>query len=176
MVHQITSQIRIWPSVRRKISDIVHRLSPSIRLWPSTRRQKCGHGPSRKSINKIRTIYETNNCEPHNSRATCPVSKSGGGAAHMFPMFCTYIEGDNFALPASDPLLCLYLQWQSLTVDRKNLKTKLSAIRCLHGNLGYVWTPPLERLMVHRCIMGLERLYLTPVNANSPSHQHYSCA
>ena len=176
MVHQITSQIRIWPSVRRKISDIVHRLSPSIRLWPSTRRQKCGHGPSRKSINKIRTSMRQTIADHIIQGPHVRLANPGAGAAHIFPMFCTYIEGDNFALPASDPLLCLYLQWQSLTVDRKNLKTKLSAIRCLHENLGYVWTPPSERLMVHRCIMGLERLCLTPVNANSPSHQHYSCA
>jgi hypothetical protein len=31
------------------------------------------------------------------------------GAAHIFIMFCMYIEGDNFALPASDAVLCLYL-------------------------------------------------------------------
>ena len=64
------------------------------------------------------------------------------GAAHIFIMFCMYIEGDNFMLPASNTVLCLYLQWQSLTVDPKNLKTKLSAIRYLHEKLGYVWVPP----------------------------------
>jgi hypothetical protein len=59
------------------------------------------------------------------------------GAAHIFIMFCMYIEGNNFALPASDTVLCLYLQWQSLTVDPKNLKTKLSAsfARYLHERL-----------------------------------------
>jgi len=90
------------------------------------------------------------------------------GAAHIFIMFCMYIEGDNFMLPASDTVLCLYLQWQSLTVDPKNLKTKLSAIRYLHERLGYVWVPPSERFMVHRCIMGLKRLCLTPVKRKLP--------
>jgi hypothetical protein len=64
-------------------------------------------------------------------------------------MFCMYIEDGDFALPASDTVLCLYLQWQSPTVDPKNLKTKLSAIRYLHERLGYVWVPPSERFMVH---------------------------
>ena len=90
------------------------------------------------------------------------------GAAHIFIMLCMYIEGDNFMLPASDAVLCLYLQWQSLTVDPKNLKTKLSAIRYLHERLGYVWVPPSERFMVHRCIMGLKRLCLTPVKRKLP--------
>ena len=154
--------------MRRKISDIVHRLSPSIRLWPSTRRQKCGHGPSRKSINKIRTSMRQTIANHIIQGPHVRLANPGAGAAHIFPMFCTYIEGDNFALPASDPLLCLYLQWQSLTVDRKNLKTKLSAIRCLHENLGYVWTPPSERLMVHRCIMGLEA-YMIYIDHTTPS-------
>jgi hypothetical protein len=78
------------------------------------------------------------------------------------------IEGGDFALPASDTVLCLYLQCQSLTVDPKNLKTKLSAIRYLHERLGYVWVPPSERFMVHRCIMGLKRLCLTPVRRKLP--------
>jgi hypothetical protein len=90
------------------------------------------------------------------------------GAAHVFIMFCMYIEGDKFALPASDTVLCLYLQWQPLTVDPKNLKTKLSAIRYLHERLGYVWIPPPEIFMVHRCIMGLKRLCLTPVKRKLP--------
>ena len=90
------------------------------------------------------------------------------GAAHIFIMFCMYVDGDNFTLPATDAMLCLYLQWQSLTVDPKNLKTKLSAIRYLHERLGYVWIPPSERFMVHRCIMGLKRLCLTPVNRKLP--------
>ena len=103
------------------------------------------------------------------SAALAPSTKNQyAGAAHIFLMFCMYIEGDNFALPASDSLLCLYLQWQSLTVDPKNLKTKLSAIRYLHERLGYVWTPPSERFMVHRCIMGLKRLCLTPVKRKLP--------
>jgi hypothetical protein len=90
------------------------------------------------------------------------------GVAHIFIMFCMYVEGGNFAFPASDTVLCLYLQWQSLTVDPKNIKTKLSAIRYLHERLScYVWVPPSERFMDHRiigcigCIMGLKRLCLT---------------
>ena len=47
------------------------------------------------------------------------------GAAHIFVMFCMYIEDDNFALPASDTVLCLYLQWQSLTVDPKKSQDKV---------------------------------------------------
>jgi hypothetical protein len=47
------------------------------------------------------------------------------GAAHIFIMFCMYIEGDNFMLPASDTVLCLYLQWQSLTVDPKKTQDKI---------------------------------------------------
>jgi hypothetical protein len=90
------------------------------------------------------------------------------GAAHIFIMFCMYIEGDNFALPASDTVLCLYLQWKSLTVDPKKLKTKLFAIRYLHERLGYVWVPPSERFMVHRCIIGLKRLCLTPIRRKLP--------
>jgi hypothetical protein len=90
------------------------------------------------------------------------------GAGHIFLMFCMFIEGDNFAMPVSDTVLCLYLLWQSLTVDPKNLKTKLSAIRYLHERLGYVWIPPSERFMVHRCIMGLKRLCLTPVRRKLP--------
>ena len=91
------------------------------------------------------------------------------GAAHIFIMFCMYIKDDNFALPASDTVLCLYLQWQSLTVDpKKNLKTKLSAIRHLHERLGYMWIPPSERFVVHRCIIGLKRLCLTPVKRKLP--------
>jgi hypothetical protein len=90
------------------------------------------------------------------------------GAGHIFLMFCMFIEGDNFTMPVSDAVLCLYLQWQSLTVDPKNLKTKLSAIRYLHERLGYAWVPPSERFMVHRCIMGLKRLCLTPVRRKLP--------
>jgi hypothetical protein len=90
------------------------------------------------------------------------------GAAHIFLMFCMYIEGEHFAMPVSDAVLCVYLQWQSLTVDPKNLKTKLSAIRYLHERLGYVWIPPSERFMVHRCLMGLKRLCLTPVRRKLP--------
>ena len=90
------------------------------------------------------------------------------GAGQIFLMFCMFIEGDNFALPVSDSVLCLYLQWQSLTVDPKNLKTKLSAIRYLHERLGYAWVPPSERFMVHRCVMGLKRLCLTPVRRKLP--------
>ena len=96
---------------------------------------------------------------------TWPVRRRG---AYIFLMFCMFIEGDNFTLPVSDVVLCLYLQWQSLTVDPKNLKTKLSAIRYLHERLGYVWIPPSERFMVHRCIMGLKRLCLTPVRRKLP--------
>jgi hypothetical protein len=90
------------------------------------------------------------------------------GAGHIFIMFCMFLEGDSFALPVSDAVLCLYLQWQSLTVDPKNLKTKLSAIRYLHERMGYVWIPPSERFMVHRCMMGLKRLCLTPTKRKLP--------
>jgi hypothetical protein len=71
-------------------------------------------------------------------------------------------------MPVSDAVLCVYLQWQSLTVDPKNLKTKLSAIWYLHERLGYVWIPPSERFMIHRCLVGLKRLCLTPVRRKLP--------
>jgi hypothetical protein len=54
------------------------------------------------------------------------------GSAHTFIMFCMYIENDNFALPAFDIVLCLYLQWQSLTVGPHKISTKLSTSRYLH--------------------------------------------
>jgi hypothetical protein len=58
-------------------------------------------------------------------------------------------------MPVSDAALYLYLQWQSPTVDPKNLRTRMSAIRCLHEQLGFAWDPPSERLMVRRCVNGL---------------------
>ena len=83
-------------------------------------------------------------------------------------MFCMYLEGDDFAMPVSDDVLCAYLQWQSLTVNPKNLKTKLSAIRYLHERLGYAWVPVAERFKVHRCLMGLRRLCLAPTKRKLP--------
>ena len=54
-------------------------------------------------------------------------------------------------------------------MDPKNLKTKLAAIRYLHERLrGFVWVPVSERFKVHRCIMGLKRLCLTPVRRKLP--------
>jgi hypothetical protein len=47
-------------------------------------------------------------------------------------MLGMYIKQDNFDMPVSNILLCLYPQRQSLTVDPENLETKLLAIRYLH--------------------------------------------
>jgi hypothetical protein len=47
-------------------------------------------------------------------------------------MLGMYIKRDNFDMPVSNTLLCLYPQRQSLTVDPENLETKLPAIRYLH--------------------------------------------
>ena len=46
-------------------------------------------------------------------------------------MLGMYIKQDNFDMPVSNILLCLYPQRQSLTGDPKNLETKLLAIRYL---------------------------------------------
>jgi len=40
-------------------------------------------------------------------------------------------------MPVADAALYLYLQRQSLTVDPKNLETRMSAIRYLHERLGF---------------------------------------
>lgn len=71
-------------------------------------------------------------------------------------------------LPVSDELLCLYLQWRSLTVNPKNIKTGLLVVRYLHERLEHTWTPVTERLKVHRCLMGLTRLCCTPVQQKLP--------
>ena len=78
------------------------------------------------------------------------------------------MRGSQQFLPVSDELLSLYLQWRSLTVDPKNLKSKLSTIRYLHERLGYTWRPVTERFRVHRCLMGLKRLCCTPVQHTLP--------
>jgi hypothetical protein len=86
----------------------------------------------------------------------------------IFLLFCLFIKGSQQFMPVSDELLALYLQWRSLTVDPKNLKTGLSAVRFLHERLGYTWKPVIERFRVHRCLMGLKRLCCTPVQQKLP--------
>ena len=43
-----------------------------------------------------------------------------------------FLVGSIPFLPVNDELLCQYLQWKSLTVDPKSLKTNLTAVRFLH--------------------------------------------
>jgi len=90
------------------------------------------------------------------------------GAEEIFLLFCLFMVGSTPFLPVSDELLCQYLQWKSLTVDPKNLKTSLSAVRFLHERLGHVWVPVIDRFKVHRCLMGLKRLCCTPVQQKLP--------
>ena len=90
------------------------------------------------------------------------------GAETIFLLFCLFVRGSQPILPVSDGLLCMYLQWRSLTVDPKNLKTGLSAVRYLHERLGHTWVPVVDRFMVHRCLMGLKRLCCTPVQQKLP--------
>jgi hypothetical protein len=85
------------------------------------------------------------------------------GAEEIFLLFCLFVCGSAVFLPVSDHLLCRYLQWKSLTVDPKSLKTSLSAVRYLHERLGHGWVPITERFKVHRCLMGLKRRCCTPV-------------
>jgi hypothetical protein len=47
-------------------------------------------------------------------------------------------------LPASDTLLCQYLEWQIGSVDPKNLGGYLSAIRNLHLSLGLPWVRRIQ--------------------------------
>ena len=70
-------------------------------------------------------------------------------AEEIFILFCLFMRGSQQFLPVSDELLALYLQWRSLTVDPKNLKSGLSAVRYLHERLGYTWRPVIERFRVH---------------------------
>jgi hypothetical protein len=90
------------------------------------------------------------------------------GAEEIFLLFCLFMTGTDQFLPVSDGLLCQYLWWRSLTVDPKNLKTGLSAIRFLHERLGHVWVPVVDRFKVHRCLMGLKRSCCTPVKQKLP--------
>ena len=80
------------------------------------------------------------------------------GAEDFFLLFGLYTRGGEIFLPASDELLCEYLAWQALTVDPKNLKGRLSAIRHLHLRMGLQWVPVSERYRVDRCLTGLMRL------------------
>ena len=79
-------------------------------------------------------------------------------AEDFFLLFGLYTRGGEIFLPASDELLCEYLAWQALTVDPKNLKGRLSAIRHLHLRMGLQWVPVSERYRVDRCLTGLMRL------------------
>jgi len=90
------------------------------------------------------------------------------GAEEIFLLFCLFMRGTQPFLPVSNELLCLYLQWRSLTVDPKKLKTGLSTIHYLHERLGHVWVPVVDRFVVHRCLMGLKRLCCTPVKQKLP--------
>ena len=67
------------------------------------------------------------------------------GAEEIFLLFCLFMVGSTPFLPVNDELLCPYLQWKSLTVDPKNLKTSLSAVRFLHERLGHVWVAVIDR-------------------------------
>jgi len=72
-------------------------------------------------------------------------------------------------MPVSNTVLCLYLQWQSLTAYPGYLETKLSAICYLHERLlGFACVLPSEQFIVHWCIMGCKRLCLTPVRRKLP--------
>jgi hypothetical protein len=67
------------------------------------------------------------------------------GAEEIFLLFCLFMVGSIPFIPVNDELLCQYLQWKSLTVDLKSLKTSLSAVRFLHKRLGNVWVPVRDR-------------------------------
>ena len=101
------------------------------------------------------------------SLADSTVKQYGYVESH-FVRFALYLyQGEEF-MPASDQLLCEYLVWKSLTVDPKNLKTHLSGVRHLHERLGFEWRPVPTRFAVHRCLMGLKRLCVTPVKRKLP--------
>ena len=107
---------------------------------------------------------------PHSVASALADSTKGQykGTEEIFLLFCLFMMGSTPFLPVNDVLLCHYLQWKSLTVDPKSLKTSLSAVRFLHERLGYVWVPIIDRFKVHRCLMGLKRLCCTPVQQKLP--------
>jgi hypothetical protein len=95
------------------------------------------------------------------------------GAGDIVIMLGMYIERDNFAMPVSNTVLCLYLQRQSLTVDPENLETKLSAIRYLHSDF---WVSrgfhPTESVRaVHSPLVhGIEAFVSPSGEAQAPYH------
>ena len=59
-------------------------------------------------------------------------AKQYAGAEVHFIKFALYLYGGEDFLPASNRLMCEFMAWKSTTVDPKNLKSSLSAVRHLH--------------------------------------------
>jgi len=81
---------------------------------------------------------------------------------NQFLMFAFWTCGAKPFLPASDTLLCQYLEWQIGSVDPKNLGGYLSAIRNLHLSLGLPWVELRDRHIVRWVIKGMRGLIGTP--------------
>ena len=85
-----------------------------------------------------------------------------GYATHVraYVAFCVRFGYE--VLPASDSVLSQFYVFQSQTCTPDSLKTYTSGIRAFHLENGYPWPHVSTRILVHRTMLGIKRVFGAP--------------